>query len=80
MSKSDYKWLILNDPTANNLSRKGASAEVIACALAQEKKILENRIFELEMIVPRKIKLPDGKVIIWHCPDEHVPLMADPTT
>jgi hypothetical protein len=53
----------------------GGSLESCVIALANEKEALVKRLMELEAIAPKKIKRPDGTVMIWRCPDELVPLL-----
>ncbi len=62
-----------NDATVARMLREGAGAEAIIGQLAADKEQYLKRIIELERIAPRKILLPDGRVLIWTCPDELVP-------
>lgn len=62
------------DVTICRILKGGGSHADCVVALANEKERLLSRIEELESIAPRKIKLGNGKVMIWRCPDELVPL------
>ena len=53
--------------------KAGGTAEDCAVALSVEYDRLVDRVIALDSIAPRKIKLPDGRVLIWRCPDELVP-------
>jgi hypothetical protein len=55
------------------MSKQGATATEIIGTLAHEKRVLLNRIAALEAIAPRKTTLPNGRTMIWHCPDELIP-------
>lgn len=67
------EWAIVNDPTVHRMSRYNAPLEQIIAQLAQEKKELQDRISKLDQIAPRKMIMPDGTVMVWHCPDELIP-------
>ena len=55
--------------------KEGAGPEAIIGQLAADKEQYLKRIMELESIAPRKIVLPDGRVMVWQCPLELVPPM-----
>lgn len=50
----------------------GKPLEAIIGQLYSEKKQYLKRIVELESIAPRKIVLPDGRVMVWRCPDAFI--------
>lgn len=56
----------------------GGTAEDCAVALAEINDDLMKRIIELEAIAPRRISLPDGKALAWHCPDGFIPFQNLP--
>jgi hypothetical protein len=58
--------------------RAGEGPEAIIGQLAADKEQYLKRIMELESIAPRKVVLPDGRVMIWQCPLELVPPMNTP--
>ena len=65
---------IRTDATVHRMIQNGESSlEAVIAQLVDDKKALEKRLMELEMIAPRKIRLPDGRVMIYSCPDELVP-------
>ena len=53
--------------------KMGKPLEDIIGELVAEKGKYLRRIMELESIAPRKIVLPDGRVMVWRCPDAFVP-------
>lgn len=63
----------LNDATVNTMFKSGFTLAEIVGQLVTEKGQYKERILELIRIAPRKITLPDGSVVVWHCPDEFVP-------
>jgi hypothetical protein len=68
-----FKELRLQNGTVSNILASGGTVEDCALALAEINNRLIERILELEGIAPRKIKMPDGSVAVWHCPDEFIP-------
>lgn len=58
-----------NDVTVNAMLRANACHTEIIGVMAKEKAQLLARIMELEAIAPRRITLPDGRVMVWRCPD-----------
>jgi hypothetical protein len=61
------------EPIVNCILRNGGSMEDVVVALAGERNAIIKRLEGAESIAPKKIRLPDGKVMIWRCPDELVP-------
>jgi hypothetical protein len=41
--------------------------------LYDENKRLLDHVGRLEIIKPMRIRTPDGKVVVWHCPDDLIP-------
>ena len=78
-----FNHLQLHNPIVRHIMKAGGTAEDCAVALSVANDRLVDRVMLLEGIVdrvmllegiaPRKIKLPDGRIMIWHCPDELVP-------
>lgn len=61
------------DPTVHEMMAHGRDLEEIIVALVIEKNNLMIQMMKLHLIAPRKITLPDGRVMVWRCPDELVP-------
>ena len=40
-------------------------------------EVLMERIMRLDMIAPRRIRLEDGKELIYRCPDDSVPVIME---
>ena len=70
---STFQHLLLNNPIVAHIMRAGGTAEDCAVALAAHNDRLVDRLMTLEGIAPRRIKLPDGRVMIWRCPEHLVP-------
>lgn len=66
-------WARYNDVTVSRMLRANEPLENIIGVLAREKEEYVKRIMELESIAPRKVVMPDGKVMLWQCPPELVP-------
>ena len=73
MSRNPVPKACFLDSTANRMHREGGTALEIVETLAQEKKQMQRRILELEVIAPKRYDLPDGRSVIWRCPDDLVP-------
>lgn len=70
---SAFDRVRLSDVTVHEMLEHGRSLEETIVALVCEKNRFVQRILELESIAPRKIVMPDGRIMIWRCPDELVP-------
>jgi hypothetical protein len=70
---STFQHLRLHNPIVAHIMRAGGTAEDCAVALAVHNDRLVDRLMTLEGIAPRKIKLPDGRVMVWRCPDHLIP-------
>jgi len=64
-------------PVVKDTLRAGGSPEDVICGLVNLNMELAAQLAEQGHIVPVKIKAPDGRVMIWRCPDEFIP-MASP--
>lgn len=64
------EWAKNNDVTVSRMMQNNESLSHIVGVLAREKEDYLKRIMELESIAPRKITMPDGKVMVWRCPDD----------
>lgn len=51
----------------------GGTAETCCLVLYEQLRQAQARVIDLELIAPRKVRLPDGRVLIYRCPDELVP-------
>ena len=70
---STFQHLRLHNPIVAHIMRAGGTAEDCAVALSVHNDRLVDRLMTLEGIAPRRIKLPDGRVMVWHCPDHLIP-------
>lgn len=70
----EFRRVLDNDVTVHGIWEHGLSLETCIVSLASEKEFLVKRIMELESIAPRKIVMPDGRAMVWRCPDELVPI------
>lgn len=61
-----------NDSTVNQLLGY-AGMDTLVVALANEKAALLKRVAEMELLVPRKMRFPDGSVRIYRAPDHLLP-------
>ncbi len=70
---SAFDHLRMYNHIVAQIIRAGGTAEDCAVALSVANDELIDRIMLLEGIAPRKYRLPDGRVMVWRCPDELVP-------
>ena len=61
-------------PVVRKILSEGGNAEACLTPLLNQIDTLSARIVQLEMICPRKVKTKDGKIFIWHCPYELIPV------
>ena len=74
MNSFDYaRW---NDPLVSHMLERGCTLEQIIGALTLRHQDTVKRLLELVAIAPKKIQRPDGRVFVWHCPDELIPLQV----
>jgi hypothetical protein len=70
-----YDNAIQLEPLAFHYQAGRTSAEEAITRLVEQKQELLKQIRTLQSIAPKRIMAPDGKVYVWHCPDELVPIM-----
>lgn len=61
------------DATVHRCLCENLSLSETINALVTDKKAFFNELMKLHAIAPRKIKLPDGRIMVWHCPDHLIP-------
>jgi len=66
-----FEILRIRNPIVLSIMRYG-TVEDCAVALAGENELLLARIAELESVAPRRVRLPDGNILLWRAPDEAV--------
>jgi hypothetical protein len=54
----------------NSIYHHGSHMELVISQLSMMCADLQKDIIRLQSIAPRKYRLPDGRVVVWHCPDE----------
>jgi hypothetical protein len=55
----------------------GGDAEDCCVVLLNQIAAQTARLTKLMAIAPKKYRLPDGRVLVWHCPDEQVPFAGE---
>lgn len=61
------------NPFLAEAMRVGMTNEEIICFLSANNEALQRRLLRLSMISPTRLKLPDGREMIWRCPARLVP-------
>lgn len=74
INDSDFIKATLTDATVHKILKSGGNLEDVVVALVNEKTELLGWLMAATTIAPKKIKTPDGKIMVWHCPDELIPL------
>ena len=73
---TEFSYAVFNDNTVSQMVRNRPQSEIdlqeVVVALVRDKEAFIKRIMELESIAPRTIVLPDGKRMVWRCPDNLV--------
>lgn len=72
-SDGSFGYATLNDPTVAAMLKQGDSLEAIIGQLVADKEKYIERLIHLEGIAPRKVSLPDGRVLVWRCPHNLIP-------
>ena len=65
--------VVHNNMIVHRILMDGGDLEDVVVALHEANKIQFHRIIALETIAPRKFTMPDGTVMVWHCPDKMIP-------
>lgn len=74
MNCETFEDLRLCNSLVDSIMMAGGTAEDCAVALAASNKRLIEQLAVLENIAPRRIRLPDGRVMLWRCPEHLVPV------
>ncbi len=61
------------DATVRSICERGGDVGEALIAVVQEKREMLQRIIELDSIRPRRYRTPDGRVLVWHCPNDLIP-------
>lgn len=64
----------LSDPIVNRALCYGESLETTICRLVERHEKVMEELRKLHAIAPKKTQLPDGTIMVWHCPNELIPL------
>jgi hypothetical protein len=74
-SYHDLTWekVKTSNPIVYGTLRNGGTVEDCCVALVHALNNVSNSTMEYKMLAPFNITLPDGKVMIWRCPDKFVP-------
>lgn len=71
-----FHQVLTTSPLVHRMWHSGALREDIIVAQENQIQELIQRIMELESIAPKKMRGPNGEIMIYHCPDE---LIKDPS-
>jgi hypothetical protein len=68
-----FEYIKLTNTIVAQTLDAGGSLEDCIVVLDAKIGLLEARLLTVLAIAPKKYRLPDGRVVVWHCPDELVP-------
>lgn len=69
----EYEKVIRKNPTVNRAITSGCTLMQIIVMMNEIQEQLTDRIAELEKICPKKLTMPDGKVLVYRAPIELIP-------
>ena len=72
-----FEILQIRNPIVSSIMRSGGTVEDCAVALAAENECLRESISDLEHIIPRRVRLTFGEVVLWRGPDDAVELLEE---
>jgi hypothetical protein len=73
MKYLNYQKVRLSDATVYAVLRSGGSIHECVVALANEKEELIKKVMSLELIAPKKLRFPDGSILIYRAPESVIP-------
>lgn len=68
-----YEEAVMNDGLLNRCRKVKFTPEHTMLLMANRHQDLMKELTHLSMLVPRKIRLPDGGTAIYRCPDHLIP-------
>lgn len=68
-----FQEAAVNDPIVHGVATGRFPAESALLAMANRHKAMTDLMAELILIAPKKVRMPDGSIAIWRCPDEMIP-------
>lgn len=73
LTGSAFNDLRFSNSIVTQIMDAGGTAEDCVVALVGLNNELMGHIIKLEAIAPRRYRLQNGNVMVWHCPDEFIP-------
>ena len=71
---SELKEATRKCPVVAAMHKAGETPEAIILILVKLKDQLLKDVEELTLLTPKRIRMPDGSLMIWRCPEELIPL------
>lgn len=68
-----FAEVVDNDVTVRQMTKTNRSLAAIIVCLVNQKEELKRVMLQMDAICPRRIKLPNGTVMIYRCPDHLIP-------
>lgn len=69
-----YEEALQHSAMARMMHDAGHSDREIVAALAQQVQRHVLEIVALKDLVPKRCRFPNGRIMIWRCPEEYIPL------
>jgi hypothetical protein len=54
--------------------KAGCTRDEIILMLVKKNQVLSHTVAELKLTVPKRVKMSDGSLMIWRCPEEYIPV------
>lgn len=76
MMSPALKRVYHTNPIVWRILRDGGTLEDCVIELHEQNQRLVREVYRLEAIAPKRMRLNDGREMVWHCPDELVPISS----
>ena len=72
-----FEQVLLREPCIREALRRGLSLEDVIVHLVNQRNLITKKLLDVQSYAPKKMILEDGRVMLWRCPAELVPVQAD---
>lgn len=73
-TESMYRYALASDATVRNAVSQADGLKLAIAHLVMEKQALVRKLIEIEAIAPRSYRMPDGRIMVWQCPEHLIPI------
>lgn len=76
-SVASFEQVLLREPCIREALRRGLSLEDVIVLLVNQRNLITKKLLDVQSYAPKKMILEDGRVMLWQCPAELVPVQED---